>query len=76
MRHPFAPARLLVGLTALTLGTVYGLDALGLRQAPGPWLFLTLPAGLLLAGITSAVWTRSRRRHHPHHPAGSSPTGP
>jgi len=65
-RHPFEPARLLSGLTALTLGTAYGLDALGLWHAPGPWLFLTLPAGLLLSGITAAVWTRTRRPQHPH----------
>ncbi|MGA5565669.1 hypothetical protein ACPCUV_31470 [Streptomyces platensis] len=65
-RHPFEPARLIAGLTALTLGTTYGLDALGLWHAPGPWLFLTLPAGLLLSGISTAVWTRTRRPHHPH----------
>ncbi|MCW7990265.1 hypothetical protein XF35_34685 [Streptomyces platensis subsp. clarensis] len=62
-RHPFAPARLISGLTALTLGTAYGLDALGHWHAPGPWLFLTLPAGLLLSGITAVVWPATRRRH-------------
>ncbi|GFE14891.1 hypothetical protein Sgleb_29380 [Streptomyces glebosus] len=71
-RHPFEPARLISGLTALTLGTAYGLDALGLWHAPGPWLFLTLPAGLLLSGITAAVWTRTRRPHHPHTDSTSS----
>ncbi|MFJ3954443.1 hypothetical protein ACIPXV_31135 [Streptomyces libani] len=62
-RHPFAPARLIAGLTALTLGTAYGLDALGLWHAPGPWLFLALPVGLLLSGITAAVRPTTRRRH-------------
>ncbi|GAB7031561.1 hypothetical protein AB0G35_22210 [Streptomyces sp. NPDC021749] len=60
-RHPFEPARLISGVTALTLGTAYGLDALGVREAPGPWLLLILPAGLLLSGITAAVWTTARR---------------
>ncbi|BCK69141.1 hypothetical protein Srufu_030940 [Streptomyces libani subsp. rufus] len=71
-RHPFEPARLISGLTALTLGTAYGLDAVGLWHAPGPWLFLTLPAGLLLSGITAAVWTRTRRPLQPHTDSTSS----
>ncbi|MFE0189059.1 hypothetical protein [Streptomyces sp. NPDC059008] len=65
MRHPFEPGRLISGLTALTLGTAYGLDALGIWHAPGPWLFLALPAGLLLAGITAALWATARRRTGP-----------
>ncbi|MFI6768270.1 hypothetical protein [Streptomyces sp. NPDC050355] len=65
MRHPFEPGRLISGLTALTLGTAYGLDALGIGRAPGPWLFLALPAGLLLSGITAALWTTLRRRTRP-----------
>ncbi|MFF4285419.1 hypothetical protein ACWCXK_11990 [Streptomyces sp. NPDC001739] len=60
-RHPFEPARLISGVTALTLGTGYGLDALGVWDAPGPWLLLALPAGLLLSGITAAVWATIRR---------------
>ncbi|MEU9120312.1 hypothetical protein AB0C96_10685 [Streptomyces sp. NPDC048506] len=62
-RHPFEPARLLAGLTALTVGTAYGLDALDVWHAPGPWLFLVVPAGLLLSGITAAVWATTRRHH-------------
>ncbi|BDH15554.1 hypothetical protein [Streptomyces hygroscopicus] len=65
-RHRFEPARLIAGLTALTLGTGYGLDALGLWQAPGLWLFLALPAGLLLSGVTAAVWATIRRHRIPH----------
>ncbi|MFC9228517.1 hypothetical protein ACFTZI_06020 [Streptomyces decoyicus] len=65
-RHRFEPARLIAGLTALTLGTGYGLDALGLWQAPGLWLFLTLPAGLLLSGVTAAVWATIHRHRTPH----------
>ncbi|WP_030981131.1 hypothetical protein [Streptomyces sp. NRRL S-1813] len=64
-RHRFEPARLIAGLTALTLGTGYGLDALGLWQAPGLWLFLALPAGLLLSGVTAAVWATIRRHRAP-----------
>ncbi|MBL1091827.1 MULTISPECIES: hypothetical protein [Streptomyces] len=60
-RHPFEPARLISGVTALTLGTGYGLDALGVWDAPGPWLLLALPAGLLLSGLTAAVWATFRR---------------
>ncbi|MDC7337343.1 hypothetical protein [Streptomyces lydicus] len=62
-RHPFEPARLIAGLTALTVGTAYGLDALGIWHPPGPWLFLAVPAGLLLSGITAAVWATARRHH-------------
>lgn len=62
-RHPFEPARLISGVTALTLGTAYGLDALGVWEAPGPWLLLALPAGLLLSGVTAAVWATVRRHH-------------
>ncbi|MGW2022508.1 hypothetical protein [Streptomyces decoyicus] len=65
-RHRFEPARLIAGLTALTLGTGYGLDALGLWQAPGLWLFLALPAGLLLSGVTAATWAAIRRHRTPH----------
>ncbi|MFJ5801399.1 hypothetical protein [Streptomyces decoyicus] len=64
-RHRFEPARLIAGLTALTLGTGYGLDALGLWQAPGLWLFLALPTGLLLSGVTAAVWAAIRRHRTP-----------
>ncbi|MFE1174713.1 hypothetical protein [Streptomyces sp. NPDC058773] len=69
MRHPFEPARLIWGLTALTLATAYGLDALALWQAPGPWLFLALPAALILSGIVTAVRGRSR---HPHTDASAA----
>ncbi len=61
MRHPFEPGRLISGLTALALGAAYGLDALGRWRSPGPWLFLALPAGLLLSGVTAALWTTLRR---------------
>ncbi|MEU5213489.1 hypothetical protein [Streptomyces sp. NPDC020742] len=61
-RHPFEPARLVSGLTALAVGTAYGLDALGLWRAPGPWLLLVVPAGLLLSGITATLWATARRR--------------
>ncbi|GAA2663993.1 hypothetical protein [Streptomyces lunalinharesii] len=61
--HPFEPGRLITGLAALVVGVGYGLDALGLWHAPGRWLFFTLPAGLLLAGITTAVWATVRRHH-------------
>ncbi|MEW1753741.1 hypothetical protein ACIQU1_11595 [Streptomyces angustmyceticus] len=64
-RHRFEPARLISGLTALTLGTGYGLDALGLWQAPGLWLFLALPAGLFLSGLTAAVRATTRRGTSP-----------
>ncbi|MGW1377577.1 hypothetical protein ACWD6P_25360 [Streptomyces sp. NPDC002446] len=60
-RHPFEPARLVCGFTALALGIGYGLDALGIWYAPGLGLFLALPAGLLLAGATATVWARTRR---------------
>ncbi|WP_327704457.1 hypothetical protein [Streptomyces decoyicus] len=65
-RHRFEPARLIAGLTALTVGTGYGLDALGLWQAPGLRLFLALPAGLLLSGVTAAAWATHRRHSTPH----------
>ncbi|MEU9500173.1 hypothetical protein [Streptomyces sp. NPDC048196] len=65
-RHPFEPARLISGVTALTLGAGYGLDALDVWDAPGPWLLLALPAGLLLSGITAAVWATIRRHHADH----------
>ncbi|MFJ9415712.1 MULTISPECIES: hypothetical protein [unclassified Streptomyces] len=61
MRHPFEPARLVSGVTALAVGAGYGLDALGVWHAPGPWLFLAVPAGLLLSGVTAAVWATTRR---------------
>ncbi|MFE3885053.1 hypothetical protein ACFXPQ_19460 [Streptomyces lydicus] len=60
-RHRFEPARLIAGLTALAIGSGYGLDALGLWQAPGHWLFLALPAGLVLSGITALVRATTRR---------------
>ncbi|GAU64911.1 hypothetical protein SSP35_01_02470 [Streptomyces sp. NBRC 110611] len=60
-RHPFEPARLICGLAALTVGTAYGLDALGIWHAPGLWLFLAIPAGLVLSGITAALWATVRR---------------
>ncbi|MFE2226925.1 hypothetical protein [Streptomyces kronopolitis] len=63
-RHPFEPARLLAGLTALIVGVGYGLDALGLWRAPGLWLFLVLPVGLALSG-TAAAWTSVRRHRTP-----------
>ncbi|MFI0784781.1 hypothetical protein ACH4Q6_04160 [Streptomyces lydicus] len=74
-RHPFEPARLIAGLTALTVGTAYGLGALGAWHPPGPWLFLAVPAGLLLSGITAAVWATARRRHarHGEQPAPAPP---
>ncbi|KUL45578.1 hypothetical protein ADL22_12040 [Streptomyces sp. NRRL F-4489] len=62
-RHPFEPGRLITGVAALAVGTGYGLDALGVWHAPGLWLFLALPAGLLLSGITTAVWATTRRHH-------------
>ncbi|AJC56508.1 MULTISPECIES: hypothetical protein [unclassified Streptomyces] len=62
-RHPFEPGRLITGAATLAVGTGYGLDALGLWHAPRPWLFLALPAGLLVAGITTAVWATVRRHH-------------
>ncbi|GAA2330967.1 hypothetical protein OHT20_15060 [Streptomyces caniferus] len=67
-RHRFEPARLIAGLTALTVGTGYGLDAVGLWQAPGLWLFLALPAGLFLAGLTAAVRAMTRRDTQPTEP--------
>ncbi|AJT64959.1 hypothetical protein [Streptomyces chattanoogensis] len=60
-RHPFEPARLISGVTAIAVGAGYGLDALGIWHAPGPWLFVAIPAGLLLSGITAAVWATTRR---------------
>ncbi|MFK0292976.1 hypothetical protein ACIQU6_21220 [Streptomyces sp. NPDC090442] len=63
-RHPFEPGRLITGLAALVVGVGYGLDAVGRWHAPGPWLFFAIPAGLLLAGITTAVWATVRRHHH------------
>ncbi|MFI9260494.1 hypothetical protein ACIGT4_22755 [Streptomyces sioyaensis] len=63
-RHLFEPARLISGLAALTVGTGYGLDALGLWQAPGLWLLLALPVGLALSGI-AAAWTSARRHRTP-----------
>ncbi|MEU7640028.1 hypothetical protein AB0C11_28695 [Streptomyces sp. NPDC039016] len=72
-RHPIEPGRLITGAAALAVGTGYGLDALGRWHAPGPWLFLAIPAGLLLAGITTAVWATVRRHHQrdapPRHPS-------
>ncbi|WP_407555675.1 hypothetical protein QOM21_14780 [Streptomyces sp. Pv4-95] len=67
MRHPFEPARLIAGATALTVGTGYGLDALGAWDAPGPWLFFALPFGLVLSGITAAIWAPVRRRRESQH---------
>ncbi|MEX2969359.1 hypothetical protein [Streptomyces sp. C184] len=72
-RHPFEPARLISGLAALTVGAGYGLDALGLWQAPGLWLLLALPAGLALSGI-AAAWTSARRHRTP--PADTPPATP
>ncbi|MEU9112599.1 hypothetical protein AB0D04_12560 [Streptomyces sp. NPDC048483] len=60
-RHPFEPARLISGAAATAVGTGYGLDALGIWHAPGPWLFLALPAGLILSGIAAAIWATTRR---------------
>ncbi|WP_043265700.1 hypothetical protein [Streptomyces sp. CT34] len=68
-RHPFEPGRLVSGAAAVAVGTGYGLDALGVWHAPGPWLFLAVPAGLVLSGITSAIWA-TVRRHRPHSPPG------
>ncbi|MFF8784253.1 hypothetical protein [Streptomyces sp. NPDC015125] len=67
-RHRFEPARLIAGLTALAIGSGYGLDALGVWQAPGLWLFLALPAGLALSGITAAVRSTTRRDTPPTDP--------
>ncbi|MEV0369995.1 hypothetical protein AB0I10_09245 [Streptomyces sp. NPDC050636] len=60
-RHPFEPARLISGVTAITVGAGYGLDALGVWHAPGLWLFFAVPAGLVLSGITAAIWATTRR---------------
>lgn len=73
-RHPFEPARLISGLTALAVGVGYGLDALGLWRAPGLWLFLAVPAGLFLSGVTAAVW--SAVRHRRRSPGDQPPLGP
>ncbi|MFE7664845.1 hypothetical protein [Streptomyces celluloflavus] len=59
-RHPFEPARLIAGLTAIVVGTGYVLDALGIWRAPGHWLVLAIPVGLLLSGVTAAVWATIR----------------
>ncbi|MEV6563941.1 hypothetical protein [Streptomyces kronopolitis] len=67
-RHPFEAARLLAGLAALTVGVGYGLDALGLWQAPGLWLFLVLPVGLALSGTAAARASVRRRRTPPMDP--------
>ncbi|MEU3709295.1 hypothetical protein [Streptomyces catenulae] len=61
IRHPFEPARLICGLTAVTVGAGYGLDALDVWHAPGPWLFLAIPAGLLVSGVTAVIWAVARR---------------
>ncbi|MFI9047858.1 hypothetical protein [Streptomyces sp. NPDC053427] len=60
-RHPFEPARLVSGITAIAVGAGYGLDAVGVWHAPGPWLFLAIPTGLFLSGVTAAVWATTRR---------------
>ncbi|MGW1836766.1 hypothetical protein [Streptomyces sp. NPDC002067] len=60
-RHPFEPTRLICGLAAVAVGVGYGLDALGGWHAPGPWLFLVIPAGLLASGITAVAWAVARR---------------
>ncbi|MFF9477865.1 hypothetical protein [Streptomyces sp. NPDC014733] len=60
-RHPFEPARLICGLAAVTVGVGYALDALDVWRAPGPWLFLAIPAGLLVSGVTAVIWAVARR---------------
>ncbi|MEU2788940.1 hypothetical protein [Streptomyces sp. NPDC007100] len=61
-RHPFEPARLITGLTALGVGGAYGLEAAGAWDLPGAVPVLAVPAGLCLSGITAAVWGAVRRR--------------
>ncbi|MFH9425599.1 hypothetical protein [Streptomyces sp. NPDC017529] len=60
-RHPFEPARLITGLTALGVGGAYGLEAAGAWDLPGAAPVLAVPAGLCLSGITAAVWSAVRR---------------
>ncbi|MFG2135468.1 hypothetical protein [Streptomyces sp. NPDC048650] len=60
-RHPFEPARLVSGVSAIAVGAGYGLDAVGVWRAPGPWLLFAVPAGLALSGVTAAVWAAARR---------------
>ena len=62
MRHRFEPHRLILGLSALVVGVLYALDALGRVRLPGAWLVLLVPAGLCLAGVTAAVTSVVRAR--------------
>ncbi|MBA0054274.1 hypothetical protein E0L36_26495 [Streptomyces sp. AJS327] len=61
-RHPFEPARLLLGLAALGLALAYVMDAVGPWTIP-PWTALILlPPAVLLAGFAGLVTHLVRRR--------------
>ncbi|MER6917294.1 hypothetical protein ABT354_37105 [Streptomyces sp. NPDC000594] len=62
-RHRFQPGRLIVGLVALILTTLYGGDAGGWWSTPGWVVIPVLAAGLGIAGsIALAVYSVRRRR--------------
>jgi hypothetical protein len=60
--HEFRPGRLLVGLTALALAAVYAGDATGAWTTPWYLVIPVLCGGLGVAGLTSWVAYRIRRR--------------
>ncbi|GEB48841.1 hypothetical protein [Streptomyces cacaoi] len=80
-RHPFEPARLLLGLVMVAVAVAYLLDASGEWDVPHWVLPIVVPAALLLAGCTAlaTLWARrslaSRRRGLPGGSGGEGREG-
>ncbi|MEE1756096.1 hypothetical protein PUR26_27245 [Streptomyces sp. SP18CS02] len=60
--HEFRPGRLVVGVTGLSVAALYAGDAAGAWHTPWYTVPLVLPAGLFLAGVTTWIAYRVRRR--------------
>lgn len=60
-RHPFEPARLLLGLLLLGVGLLYVLDALGETELRTPVLLSLVPAALVAGALTSMITFAVRR---------------
>lgn len=61
IRHPFEPARLLLGLVLLGAAAAYLMDASGAWEVPFWALLIIVPSALVLAGMTALVTLLARR---------------
>lgn len=61
IRHPFEPARLLLGLLLLAAGLAYVLDAAGALELPRALLLSLVPAAFVLGAVTGLATYLLRR---------------